>query len=65
MAYEYEQRAPAYLHQTTWFFQEDIPHAQQSFTLELPPGFTYSTSWAHHPATKAVGLSNISAFAGR
>ena len=58
VAYEYEQRAPAYLHQTTWEFQDDIPHVSQSFTLELPPGFTYSTTWAHHDQTKAIDLEH-------
>jgi hypothetical protein len=56
VAYEYEQRARPYLKEKTWFFQENIPRLKQSFTLELPAGFAYSTSWAHHDAAKATDL---------
>jgi Domain of Unknown Function with PDB structure (DUF3857)/Transglutaminase-like superfamily len=47
IACEYEQRSHAYLTEKTWFFQDELPHVNQSFTLELPPGFTYGTVWAH------------------
>jgi hypothetical protein len=49
IAYEYEQRERPYLTEKTWFFQEDIPSISQSFTLQLPSGYTYGTVWAHHP----------------
>lgn len=58
IAYEYEQRTQPYLTEKTWFFQEDIPHLAQSFTLELPPGYTYGTVWAHHDETKAIDLEH-------
>ena len=58
VAYEYEQRATPYTHQTTWAFQDDLPHATQSFTLVLPPGFTYSTVWAHHEQAKPIELEH-------
>jgi Domain of Unknown Function with PDB structure (DUF3857)/Transglutaminase-like superfamily len=47
VAYEYEQRSHPYLTEKTWFFQSDLPRLSQSFTLELPPGFTHGTVWAH------------------
>jgi Domain of Unknown Function with PDB structure (DUF3857)/Transglutaminase-like superfamily len=47
IACEYEQRIHPYLTEKTWFFQDELPHVNQSFTLELPPGFTYGTVWAH------------------
>jgi Domain of Unknown Function with PDB structure (DUF3857)/Transglutaminase-like superfamily len=47
IAYEYEQRVHPYLTEETWFFQSNLPHLTQNFTLELPPGFTYGTVWAH------------------
>ncbi len=56
IAYEYEQHAYPYLTEKTWFFQENIPHLHESFTLELPPGFTYGTVWAHHPEEKPADL---------
>jgi hypothetical protein len=58
VAYEYEQRARPYVHEATWYFQDDIPHLTQSFTLELPAGYTYQTTWAHHDEAKAVELEH-------
>jgi hypothetical protein len=58
VAYEYEQRNHAYLTEKTWFFQDDLPHVNQTFTLELPPGFTYGTVWAHSKETPAVDLEH-------
>ena len=56
IAYEYEQRSRPYLTEKTWFFQGDIPHLSQTFTLELPPGYTYGTVWAHHQPADAANL---------
>ncbi|WP_433972778.1 DUF3857 domain-containing transglutaminase family protein [Tunturiibacter lichenicola] len=58
VAYEYEQRSHPYLTEKTWFFQSDIPHLTQSFTLELPPGFTYGTVWAHSKEIHAADLEH-------
>lgn len=54
VAYEFEQVREPYLHEATWFFQNDVPRLNQSFTLELPPGFTYGTVWAHHSAVTTI-----------
>jgi hypothetical protein len=48
VAYEYEKRERPYLAETNWMFQGKIPRVTQSFTLVLPAGYTYTTSWAHH-----------------
>ena len=58
VAYEYDQALPSYLNQTDWQFQEDIPSVRQNFTIELPPGYTYSAVWAHHPALQAADLES-------
>jgi hypothetical protein len=58
VAYEYEQRARPYMNEANWFFQDDIPHLQQSFTLQLPANFAYAVSWAHHDAVKAIDLEH-------
>jgi hypothetical protein len=58
VAYEYEQRNAPYDHEATWFFQDDIPHMQQSYTLELPAGYAYETVWAHHEQVKPADLEN-------
>jgi hypothetical protein len=58
IAYEYERKERPYLNEETWFFQEDIPHVNATFTLELPPGYTYGTVWSHHSATQATDLEH-------
>lgn len=58
IAYEYEQRVAPYRKESNWFFQDNIPHVQQSFTLELPPGYVYATTWAHHAQMKGVDLEH-------
>ncbi|WP_263365897.1 DUF3857 domain-containing transglutaminase family protein [Edaphobacter bradus] len=58
VAYEYEQRVRPYVNETTWFFQGSLPHVHQTFTLELPAGYTYTTVWAHHDAVKASDLEH-------
>jgi hypothetical protein len=58
VAVEYEQRERPYLAETDWSFQGEIPVVSQSFTLVLPPGFTYTTTWAHHPKIDAIDLEN-------
>ena len=58
VAYEYEQRCHPYLTEKTWFFQSDLPHLSESFTLELPPGFTHGTVWAHSKEAPAVDLEH-------
>ena len=56
VAYETEQRLPFYMTEDDWRFQDGIPSLSQSFTLELPPGFTYGVAWAHHKAEPAIDL---------
>ncbi|WP_128911029.1 DUF3857 domain-containing transglutaminase family protein [Granulicella sibirica] len=58
VAYEYEQTVRPYLTEKTWNFQESIPKLHQSFILELPPGFTYGTVWAHHLQSTAIDLEH-------
>ena len=58
VAYEYEQRVLPYLTEKTWHFQSDLPRLHQAFTLELPPGYTYGTVWAHHEQINAIDLEH-------
>jgi len=58
VAYEYEQNVRPFLTEKTWDFQENIPKLTQSFTLTLPPGFTYGTVWAHHAITPVIELEH-------
>jgi len=58
IAYEYERKERPYLAETTSQFQDEIPRVSQNFTLILPVGFTYTTTWAHHPQEKAIDLEH-------
>jgi len=58
VALEYEQRSHPYLTEKTWFFQSDIPRLKQGFTLELPPGFTHGTVWAHSKEVPPIDLEH-------
>jgi hypothetical protein len=58
VAYEFDQRSRPYLTEKTWFFQSDLPRLNQSFTLELPPGFTHGTVWAHSKEIAATDLEH-------
>ena len=58
VAYEYEQRIAPYEHEDTWFFQDDIPHLKQSYTLELPPNYEYASVFAHREPVKTIDLEH-------
>ena len=58
IAFEYEQRARPYLAEAHWDFQGALPVVSQSFTLELPAGFTYTTTWAHHAKVDVIDLEH-------
>jgi len=60
IAYEYTENERPYLAETNWDFQGSIPHLTQSFTLILPPGYTYTTTWAHHEKVDGADLENHS-----
>ncbi len=60
IAFEYERRERPYLAETSWFFQDDLPRVAQSFTLALPAGYTFTTSWAHHANVEATRLPDNS-----
>ncbi|MGA7155496.1 MAG: DUF3857 and transglutaminase domain-containing protein [Acidobacteriaceae bacterium] len=58
IAYEYEVRERPYLAETNWEFQDELPRMQQSFTLALPAGYTYATTWARHDKVQGIDLEN-------
>jgi len=60
VAYEYDKRERPYLAETNWNFQGESPRVHQVFTLMLPPGYTYTTTWAHHPKVEGADLENHS-----
>ncbi len=58
VAYEYERRERPYLAETNWSFQGELPRISQRFTLVLPQGYTYTTTWAHHARVEGTDLEN-------
>ena len=60
IAYEYDKRERPYLAETNWEFQDDLPRMQQRFTLALPAGYTYTTTWARHAKVEGIDLENHS-----
>ena len=60
IAYEYEKRERPYLAEANWQFQDDLPRMQQRFTIALPVGYTYTTTWARHAKVEGIDLENHS-----
>jgi len=60
IAYEYEKRERPYLAETNWEFQDELPRMRQSFTVALPAGYTYTTTWARHAKVEGIDLENHS-----
>ena len=60
VAYEYTENERPYLAETNWQFQGAIPHLTQSFTLVLPQGYSYTTTWAHHEKVDGADMENHS-----
>ena len=58
IGYEYDQSSRPYLTETTWDFEGTLPRVSQSFTLELPAGYTYGTVWAHHATSAPLDLEH-------
>ncbi len=58
VAYEYDLKERPYIAETTWQFQGGLPRVKQSFTLELPGGFTQTTTWAHHRPDAGIDMEH-------
>lgn len=56
VAYEYEEREHPYVAETNWVFQDELPRVRQQFTLVLPAGYSYNTTWANHTKVDAADL---------
>jgi hypothetical protein len=52
IAYEYEQHVPFYESEDSFDIQESIPKREQRYTLILPAGWEYKTSWHQHSAVE-------------
>ncbi len=53
-AMEYEQQVRPYENDIIWIPGEDVPVVKERLTLNLPPGYTYRSSWKGKPKAEAV-----------
>lgn len=52
VGYEYEEEEQPIVLQTVWMFQREIPGRELHFSLQLPPGWEYKTSWINYSEVK-------------
>lgn len=54
VGYEYEIEEEPLVLQDVWDFQRGTPAHESHYTLELPAGWEYKTSWLNYPEVKPV-----------
>jgi hypothetical protein len=52
VGYEYEKEEQPFALQDSWNFQREIPVREQHYSLQLPPGWEFKTSWLNYPEVK-------------
>jgi uncharacterized protein DUF3857/transglutaminase superfamily protein len=52
LGYEYEQEEQPLVLQDTWDFQREIPVGETHYSLQLPAGWEYKSSWVNHEEAK-------------
>jgi hypothetical protein len=60
IGYEYEVEEQPFWLQDQWGFQERVPVRESHYSLQLPPGWEYKTSWLFYPEVKPTeGGGNV------
>jgi hypothetical protein len=54
VGYEYEKEEQPFALQDSWDFQREIPARERHYSLQLPPGWEFKTSWLNYPEAKPV-----------
>jgi hypothetical protein len=49
VGFEYVQRDRPYVFEDRWEFQDTVPVVTARFTLQLPPGWEFTTGWFNYP----------------
>jgi hypothetical protein len=61
IGYELEQEEKPYILTDEWIFEDTVPVRESRYTVQLPPGWSYRTTWINHPdespSTPATGQS--------
>lgn len=60
VGYEYEIEDEPFFLQDEWEFQESNPVRESHYSLQLPAGWEFKTSWLNHPEVKATETGNNS-----
>lgn len=58
IGYEYEIEQHPFVLQDAWRFQLTVPALEQHYSLQLPPGWEYKTSWINYPEVKERDKGN-------
>ena len=58
VGYEYEVEQQPLVLQDEWLFQTGTPVREAHYSLQLPAGWEYKTSWINYPEVKASQLAN-------
>lgn len=53
VGYEYELEEQPLVLQDVWAFQEDVPARESHFSLQLPSGWEYKSTWLNYPEVGA------------
>lgn len=54
VGYEYEQEEQPMVLQEIWMLQDEVPGRELHYSLQIPPGWEYKTSWINYPEAKPV-----------
>jgi Domain of Unknown Function with PDB structure (DUF3857)/Transglutaminase-like superfamily len=52
VGYEFEKEEQPFALQDSWDFQREIPARERHYSLQLPPGWEFKTSWLNYPEIK-------------
>ena len=58
VGYELEQEEHPYFQEADWTFSEDVSVREATYTLQLPPGWSYKAVWRNHAAQEPVKIGD-------
>jgi Domain of Unknown Function with PDB structure (DUF3857)/Transglutaminase-like superfamily len=58
IGYEVEQDVRPYVLEQRWMLQQIVPTVEARYTLQLPPGWEYKTSWMNHAEIAPSSVGN-------
>jgi hypothetical protein len=54
IGFEYVHKERPTIDQAVWYLQRGIPVVRSHFTLRLPPGWEFATTWVNYPEQKPI-----------